>query len=165
MRLVRHIVWAWVGIAVGVGGLGCGDGDDSGGAPDGAPSEATPNVEAAADSASGTLVVVADASVQAARPCAAATNLVAAPDEIAVGHSITLKAAGLDPNDLSTDVTLTWSATGDVGSFSDSSGTTVSFLCTKTGTTVVTVTAAISDGGATCPTNGSLAATLLCSLP
>ncbi len=125
---------------------------DSGGAP-------TP------EAAVGTVVVTLDASLQstgAAGECAGANSLTAAPDETAVGHTMSLTASGVDSNDLSTDVTLTWAATGDAGMLASSTGTSNTFTCASAGTETVTVTAAISEGGASCPQTGSLTVSLQC---
>lgn len=112
----------------------------------------------------GTVVFTADASLQTTvirGTCAAATSLVAAPNETGVGHAIALTAAGIDPNNQSSDVTLTWSATGSSGSLAGSSGATNTFNCTSPGTAMVTATASIT-GGASCPSIGSLTVTLTC---
>ena len=112
----------------------------------------------------GTVVFTADASLQTTivrGTCAAATSLVAAPNETDVGHPITLTATGIDPNDQSSDVTLTWAGTGSAGSLVNSSGASNTFNCTSPGTEMVTVTASIT-GGASCPSIGSLTVTLTC---
>ena len=125
---------------------------DSGGAP-------TP------EAAVGTVLVTLDASVHstsAAGECAGANSLTATPDETAVGHAMTLTASGVDSNDLSTDVTLTWAASGDAGTLASSTGTSNSFTCTSAGPETVTVTAAISGSGASCAQTGSLTVSLQC---
>jgi hypothetical protein len=167
MRFARHVVLFGL-IVVGTGTVfGCGAGDDTE-APDGAPTSDAASrdgslAEGAGDAGNGTLVVTADASVAQSRPCAAATSLIAAPNDITVGHSITLSASGLDPDDQSSDVTLTWSATGSAGILSGSTGATVVFRCAQAGTASVTVTASMTVGGATCPKTGSLTAVLTCT--
>jgi hypothetical protein len=113
----------------------------------------------------GTVVIAVDASLTTtttAQDCAAATSLVAAPNRIDVGHSIALSASGIDPSFQSSDVTLTWGATGSAGSLSGTTGTSNVFSCTAPGSTTVTVTAAISNGGSSCPGTGSLAVALEC---
>jgi hypothetical protein len=147
---------------------GCGGGDDAGGATDGGPSDSAPSdaplLDGATASAMGTLVVVADASF-VGRPCAAATSLSAAPDNVVVGSSIALSASGVDPAYRSADVTLMWEASGSVGSLSPLTGATVLFHCTSAGTATVTVTASMANGGISCPGTGSLSALLRCVQP
>jgi hypothetical protein len=151
-----------LGLALGAAPiLGCG----SGGGSNEGPTDAGLSDGAVSDSMTGTLVVVADAALLGPRPCAAATSLVAAPNEVAVGHSITMTAAGVDPGYEGTDVDLTWVASGNVGALSSTSGSTVTFNCMSAGTTSVTVTATIAEGGASCPENGSLTAVLDCRTP
>jgi hypothetical protein len=113
----------------------------------------------------GTVVVVADASLEATvvgGTCAAVTSLVAAPNETAVGKTISLTAAGIDPSYQSSDVTLTWAETGGFGSLANSAGPSNTFTCAAAGTDTITVTAAISDGGASCPNVGSLTVIVRC---
>ena len=113
----------------------------------------------------GTVIISVDASLgQSAPPsdCAAVSSLVAAPNRIDVGHSVTLSAAGIDPSFQSSDVTLTWVATGSAGSLAGSAGTSNVFSCTSPGSESVTVTAAISNGGASCPGTGSLTVAIEC---
>jgi hypothetical protein len=133
------------------------------------PAEASPQGDAAtADANSGTLVVTADASLQMpviGAACAAANMLLAAPDEAVVGHAIGLTASGIDSSNQTSDVTLTWVAAGNAGSLAATTGRSNTFNCTSVGTATVTVTAAISSGGASCPGIGSLAATLQCDAP
>ncbi len=97
--------------------------------------------------------------------CAAASFLLAAPDEVVVGHAIGLTASGIDSSNQTSDVTLTWAATGSVGSLATSTGTSNTLDCRSQGSVTVTVTAAISNGGASCPGTGSLTATLQCDAP
>ena len=125
---------------------------DSGGAP-------TP------EAAVGAVVVTLDASLHstgAAGECAGANSLTAAPDETAVGRTMSLTASGVDSNDLSTDVTLTWAANGDAGMLASGTGTSNTFTCASAGTETVTVTATISEGGASCAQTGSLTVSLQC---
>jgi hypothetical protein len=113
----------------------------------------------------GTVVITADASLQttvAKEPCAAATSLVASPNEVTVGHGITLTGSGIDPSNGTSDVLLTWTDLGIAGSLVSSAGTSTTFNCTSPGTEIVTLTASISDGGASCPTIGSLNIALKC---
>jgi hypothetical protein len=108
---------------------------------------------------------VGDASLETTvvgSTCAAATSLTTSTNETAVGHAITLTAAGIDANNQSSDVTLTWSSTGSAGSLTGSTGTSNTFNCTAGGTATITVTAAISNGGASCPGIGSLTTTVTC---
>jgi hypothetical protein len=117
------------------------------------------------DAAVGTVVITADASWQATGGgglCAAANSLAAAPNETSVGHAISLTASGIDSNNHSSDVTLTWVATGGAASLSGSDGTSNTMSCTSPGVETVTVTAAISDGGASCANIGSLTVILQC---
>jgi hypothetical protein len=116
----------------------------------------------------GTLVVTADASLTTTSvggACAAANSLVVTPAETEVGDMIALTASGIDPDNRTSDVTLRWTAAGDAGMLSDTTGTTNAFQCQAVGNEVVTVTASISDGGASCGTNGSLTAMLTCAAP
>ncbi len=113
----------------------------------------------------GIVVVTADASLDATivgSACAAATSLTASPNETTVGNTISLTAAGIDPSYLSSDVTLTWASTGGFGSLASSTGSSNTFMCNGAGTETVTLTAAISNGGASCPNVGSLTVTLRC---
>ena len=165
MRLARPFTLLALVAATGLA-LGCGNGDDSGGAPDGAARSDGGLAEEAAAPVTGMLTVVADAAISTtSEPCAAAVSLTAAPDNVSVGHSITLAASGLDPSDQSGDVILTWSVTGSAGSLGSSTGPTVTFTCTSMGTASVQVTAAMDDGGATCPATGSLTTVLSCTAP
>jgi hypothetical protein len=112
--------------------------------------------------------VTADASLTTTTlggACAAANSLVAAPNETHVGGTIHLIASGVDPANHSSDVTLTWTANGTAGSLATTAGTSNTFTCASAGTEVVIVTASISEGGASCPANGSLTAKLACSAP
>lgn len=114
------------------------------------------------------LVVTADASWQSVvsiQECAAAASLVVAPDETAVGYTIQLTAVGIDPNGESSDVILTWAATGSAGSLAATTGPSTTFACKTPGTATVTVQASLMEGGASCPDIGSLEATLTCEAP
>ncbi len=113
----------------------------------------------------GTLVVTADASLETTvvrGSCAAANSLVAEPNEVNVGGVVNLSATGIDPSFQSSDVTLTWAATGGAGSLTGTTGTTNTFECTVPGNETVTVTAAISNGGGSCPNIGSLSVAVKC---
>jgi hypothetical protein len=113
----------------------------------------------------GTVVVTADASLVTTvneSSCASVSSLVVDPNNANVGHTIGLTAAGIDPSGGSSDVTLTWAATGGAGSLTGTTGTTNTFACTAPGTETVTVTAAISGGGASCPDTGSLSVSVTC---
>jgi hypothetical protein len=114
----------------------------------------------------GTLVVSADAALNTSGTpggrCAAADSLSVAPDETSVGYSMTLTASGIDATGGTSDVTLTWSMSGTAGSLSTPMGASNTFTCTAVGYAVITVTASIANGGATCATNGSLQATVWC---
>ncbi len=113
----------------------------------------------------GTVVVTADASLEATivgSACAAATSLTASPNETTVGKTISLTAAGIDPSYLSSDVTLTWGGAGGFGALASSTGSSNTFTCNAAGTETITVTAAISNGGASCPNVGSLTVILRC---
>ena len=113
----------------------------------------------------GTVVVTADASLNATivgSSCAAATSLTASPNETTVGNTISLTAAGIDPSYQSSDVTLTWGGSGGFGALASSTGSSNTFTCNAAGTETITVTAAISDGGASCPNVGSLTVILRC---
>jgi hypothetical protein len=113
----------------------------------------------------GTVVVTADASLDATiigSACAAATSLTASPNETLVGNTISLTAAGIDPSYLSSDVTLTWGGSGGFGALASNTGSSNTFTCNAAGTETITVTAAISNGGASCPNVGSLTVILRC---
>ncbi len=103
----------------------------------------------------GTVTFMVDASLQTTvvsrSACAAATSVVASPNEVNVGHGIALTGAGVDPSNMTSDVVLSWGATGGAGSLSQAFGTTSNFNCTSPGTETVTLTASIADGGASCP--------------
>jgi hypothetical protein len=112
-----------------------------------------------------TVTIAGDASLQTTVTgsiCAAVSSLVVSPRETAVGNAINLSASGIDPSHQSSDVTLTWAATGSTGSLTGTSGTSTTFNCTAAGTETITVTAAISDGGASCATIGSLSIDVVC---
>ena len=116
----------------------------------------------------GTVVFTGDASLETTvvgGTCAAVSSLSASPRETAVGHAISLAAVGIDASNQTSDVTLTWSATGGAGSLTGTTGTSNTFNCTGGGTEMVTVTAAISNGGASCAGIGSLSTTLTCDGP
>ena len=113
----------------------------------------------------GVVSVTADASLQTTvthGTCAAVASLLATPNEVNVGNAISLTASGIDSNNQSSDVTLTWAATGGAGALTSTTGTSNTFNCTTSGTEMVTVTAAISDGGVSCAGIGSLSVTLKC---
>jgi hypothetical protein len=116
----------------------------------------------------GTVIVNGDASLQTTvlgGTCAAVSSLSVSPAETAVGSTITLAAVGIDPSNQTSDVTLTWSATGGVGSLTGATGTGNTFTCASGGTETITVTAAISGGGASCAGTGSLSSTVICDGP
>jgi len=113
----------------------------------------------------GTVTVTADASLQTTvttAPCAAASALTATPNEVSVGYSIALTGAGIDPNGESSDVSLAWAGVGGAGSLTATTGTTNTFLCQSPGTETITITASI-NGGASCPTDGSLSVIVTCA--
>jgi hypothetical protein len=123
---------------------------------------------AVADTAFGTLIVSADASVQTTivgSRCAAVNLVTADPDETTVGHAVGLTASGVDPDNQTSDVTLTWTSSGAAGSLTGVTGTSTTFSCTSVGTATITVMAAIADGGASCPTIGFLTTTVRCDAP
>ena len=142
---------------------------------DGAPTEAASDSSPANDAnqaspdattTTETVAVTADASLTTTTvggPCAAANSLVAAPTETKVGKTVQLTASGVDPSGQSSDVTLTWTTSGSAGNLTSTTGTSNTFTCTSAGMEVVSVTASISDGGASCKTNGSLMASLTCT--
>jgi hypothetical protein len=114
-----------------------------------------------------TAVFTADASLEATviqGTCAAVNSLFASPNETNVGATMSLTATGIDSNYQSSDVVLTWTATGGVGSLAATTGTSNTFTCTAAGTETITVTATISNGGASCPVIGSVPVTLSCDL-
>lgn len=134
------------------------------------PTDAGVVIEASksGDAPVGTLVVTVDATLtqnDEGGTCAAVDSLTAIPNETAVGQSILLTASAIDPQGQSSDVILTWAAVGSAGSLTDTSGASTSFNCAGVGTEMVTVTASISNGGASCPAIGSLTVTLACSSP
>jgi hypothetical protein len=110
----------------------------------------------------GSVIVAADASLVTRSACAAATSLLAMPNETTVGSTIGLTATGVDPSGQSSDVTLTWFASGGSGSQSAVTGTSNTLTCTSAGQEIITVTAALANGGASCPGIGSLAITVTC---
>jgi hypothetical protein len=123
------------------------------------------NDDATLDGAMGTVVVTADATLQmgaSGSTCAAVNFVFVAPNETTVGEAIGLNASGVDPQGQSADVTLTWSVMGSVGTLSATTGTSNTFTCTAVGSAMVTVTAAISDGGASCANTGSQTVTVTC---
>jgi len=111
-------------------------------------------------------IITADASFQAGDAtvgtCAAVNSLLASPNNATIGHTISLTATGLDSSYQSSDVTLTWTAAGGVGTLIGSTGTSNGFTCTEAGTETITVTAATSDGGASCPVTGSVTVAVTC---
>jgi hypothetical protein len=116
----------------------------------------------------GTVVVTGDVeldTVTSSAMCAAASSLVASPNRAPVGQAVSLSAAGIDANNQSSDVTLTWAATGGAGTLSATTGTSNMLQCSSSGTETVTVTAAISGGGQSCPGTGSLSAVITCGTP
>ena len=135
------------------------------GSGDGSPSPG----DAGPDASVGTVVVAVDASLRTTvvggNQCAAITSFVAAPNWAAVGHTIQLSASGLDANGQSSDVTITWAASGGFGSLMTTTGTANTFSCTSAGSETVDVTASISAGGASCPGTGTLVAMLTCVTP
>jgi hypothetical protein len=164
-------------------------GEDSA-AAQGAPAETAPSDAALADSAptesasdsspandasqaspdatttTGTVAVTADASLKTTTiggPCAAANSLVAAPNQTKVGKTVQLTASGVDPSGQSSEVTLTWTTSGSAGNLTGTTGTSNTFTCASAGAEIVSVTASISDGGASCKANGSLMASLTCT--
>ena len=134
------------------------------------PTDAGVVIEASnsGDAPVGTLVITADATLTKnddGGACAAVDSLAAIPNETAVGQSILLTASGIDPQGQGSDVTLTWAAVGSAGSLTDTSGASTTFNCAGPGTEMITVTASISNGGASCPAIGSLTVTLACNSP
>ncbi len=142
---------------------------------DSAPTEAASDSSPANDAGqaspdatptTGILAVTADASLTTTTlggPCAAANSLVAAPNQTKVGKTVQLTASGIDPSGQSSDVTLTWTASGSAGSLTSTTGISNTFTCAAAGMEAVSVTASISDGGASCKANGSLMASLTCT--
>jgi hypothetical protein len=164
--------------------IGCGSNDSGNGPSDGASEAASPDStpsdgpgEASApldggsggsDATVGRVLFAVEASLQTTivgGTCAAASSLVATPDETAVGQIIILTASGLGPGNQSSGVTLTWTASGGVGSLSNGHGPSNAFSCASVGKETVAVTAAISDGGASCAKTGTLTVTLTCDRP
>jgi|HubBroStandDraft_6_1064221.scaffolds.fasta_scaffold61138_3 hypothetical protein len=133
------------------------------------PGDAGDDATNEVDASVGTVTITADASLRvtgmAGGECAAASSLRASPNVTAVGHTISLLASGVDPDNQSSDVTLTWTATGSAGSLQATTGMSNTFTCTSAGTATVTVVAAIASGGASCAGIGSLAVTLTCDAP
>jgi hypothetical protein len=144
-----------VGIAVATTSMGCGSSSTE--MPDGGPSDSGP----VADVIETFTVEASLRTVLGGGPCAAVDSLIAAPREVDVGQSMKLTASGIDPGDQSSDVLLTWAATGSAGSLASVAGATNTFNCTGPGAETVTVTAAIVDGGAACP-GKSLTVVLVC---
>jgi hypothetical protein len=147
---------------------GFGDAAPMDGALDSSPANDAYGVsrDGAVDATLGTVVVTADASLKSTTlggPCAAANSLVVEPNQTHVGGTVRLTASGIDSANQSSDVALTWAATGTAGSLTSTTGTSNTFTCASAGTVSVTVTAAISEGGASCAAIGSLTATLVCS--
>jgi hypothetical protein len=128
-------------------------------------SEGSVEVGAPGDAATGTLVVSVDASLQTngvQGACAAIDAFEALPDKTTVGSAIQLAASGVDANGDASDVTLTWVSSGRAGTLAADTGTSNTFDCTAAGVATVTVMAAISNGGASCPAIGSVAVMLQC---
>src|SRR5208283_2622172 len=86
-------------------------------------------------------VITADASFQpgdaSVGTCAAVNSLLASPNNATLGNAIGLTATGIDSNYQSSGVTLTWTATGGVGSLGGTTGTSNSFTCAAVGTETV----------------------------
>jgi hypothetical protein len=147
---------------------GASDGPSDAAVSDGPDAESVTPGESGPGAATGTLTVAVDASLRttlAGGPCAAVSSFVAAPNRASIGHAINLVASGVDPNYQSSDVTLTWAASGGFGSLTATTGTSNTFTCASAGSETVTVTAAISGGGASCPGTGGLVAALTCVAP
>jgi hypothetical protein len=120
----------------------------------------------APDVSTGNVMVTIDASlvtVGGSAPCAAAISLLTSPRQASVGESINLTGTGVDPSGATADVALSWTATGGAGSLTGTSGPATTFQCTAPGTENVTLTASMADGGASCPTIGSLAISVSCT--
>jgi hypothetical protein len=116
----------------------------------------------------GTLSVVADAALRTVGVpggCAAITSFLAAPDEVTVGYSLDLSAEGIDGYGQTSDVTLSWTSSGGVGSLAAATGASNVFTCTSAGSATVAVSASLSAGGASCATTGTATLTLLCDAP
>ena len=151
--------WPLVGASV----VGCGSNGNGGGPGDAEAEDAAPFDALAAEA--GTLLVTIDAATQVTvvhGECAALDTFAAAPRETSTGHSIQLDASGLDPESTRSDVVITWAATGSAGSLAASTGESNVFGCTNPGSSVITVTASIADGGASCEDAGSLTVTVHC---
>jgi hypothetical protein len=113
----------------------------------------------------GTVAVTGDVELETVTNtplCAAVSALGVSPAQATVGQTATLSAAGLDANDQSSDVTLTWTATGGAGTLADTTGTSNTFSCSSAGTETITVTATMTGGGS-CPTTGSRSTTISCT--
>jgi hypothetical protein len=144
--------------------LGCGGNGGTGNGADAGLEDASGFDGGAPDLDSGTLVVTFDAGTRTTvlhGECAALDMLVVAPRETNVGEPIQLDASGLAPS-AQTDVAITWAATGNAGSLASSAGVTNVFNCTTSGSSTITVTASIADGGASCVDSGSISVVVAC---
>lgn len=113
----------------------------------------------------GAVLVTADASfvtVGGSEPCAAVKSLQLQPNTADVGDFVSLAAVGIDPNGDTSDVTITWSGVGGVGTLTSGIGPSTTFECTGPGTETLTATAAIADGGLSCASSGSFSVTVTC---
>jgi hypothetical protein len=110
-----------------------------------------------------TVSITADASLQTAGGgCAAVNGWAASPNEVFAGQAISLDALGVDALFQSSDVTLSWTATGGAGNLTGTTGMSTTFDCVSPGTETITVTAAITGTGASCPGTGSQTFTVTC---
>jgi hypothetical protein len=144
--------------------LGCGGNGGAGGGADAGQEDAAGFDGGAPDLDSGTLVVTLDAATRTTvlhGECAALDMVIVAPREADVGEPIQLHASGLAPS-AQTDVAITWAATGNAGSLAASGGVTNVFNCTTSGSSTITVTASIADGGASCVDGGSISVVVAC---
>ena len=144
--------------------LGCGN--NSGVTQDAATEDRAGVDGGAADSDFGILVVTADALAQVTivhGECAAVETLVAAPRDANVGQAIQLTASGIASGTAPSGVVITWAAAGSAGTLAASTGPSNAFNCTSAGSSTVTVTASIADGGASCNDGGSLAVVVDCN--
>jgi hypothetical protein len=140
-------------------------GSDAGKGSDGGTEDATELDAGISDLDSGTLIITLDAATRTTvvhGQCAAADMLVVAPREANVGHSIHLDAAGIAPDLTRSDVVITWTAVGGAGSLAASTGDSNVFDCTSTGSSTITATASIGDGGPSCENDGSLSVVVVC---
>lgn len=142
----------------------CGSGGETG-AADAGTEDASSFDAVAVDSQSGTLVVTLDAATRATivyGDCAALDTFVVAPQEATVGHPIQLDASGFAPGSTRSDVVITWAAVGSAGTLAATAGSSNVFDCTSPGSSTITVTASIGDGGAPCKNSGSLSVVVSC---